>query len=296
MAVANLYVYCGEGGISVNQTNLLLDSLSKKRSWHSHDGIELMDLAVITNEPVSSFREQVGSIVPYDETKFENPYWNIMFAYEHANNKLHGDSKAVILQGNVYGQDLIQIPSLEVIPERGSTEHSKITDGADIQMVKDQDLMVVQQFDNWWNDETEYSPYYMGIAASSCKHIWTEFNKQYETIIDEYDPTPYGLQQWIECEIEEDLFYLNTCSGIMAPYGISDPERNAELNQLWEDNVRPTFNIDNGWRGLGGEQESLLYETDHEYRTISRQVSWIILEGDTDNILEKDEYFRWWIY
>lgn len=296
MAVANFYVYCGEGGITVEQTNLFLDSLSKKRAWTSHDGIELMDLTVITNEPESSFRKEVGSIISYDPNKFDNPFWNIIFAYKHASDYLHGDSKAIILQGNIYGQDLLAIPSLKVVPERGTTTHSDVKDQDEIDMVRDQNLIVVQQFQNWWNDDTEYAPHYMGIAASSCKHIWTEFNKQYETIVDEYDPDPYGFQQWIECDIEEDLFYLNQHVGIISPYAVGKPEIQQERNQLWEDNVRPTFNVDDGWRGIGGEIESLLFETEHEYRTVSRQVSWFILEGDTSNILEEDEYFRWWIY
>ena len=94
------------------------------------------------------------------------------------------------------------------------------------------------------------------------------------------------------------MFWLNDAKGICVPYAICDKEKQLERNELWESNVRPWF-VDNppdgyGWRGLGGEQESLLYEFDHEYRTISRQVSFITFEGNTDNILD-DEFARWWI-
>ena len=49
-----------------------------------------------------------------------------------------------------------------------------------------------------------------------------------------------------------------------------------------------------GWRGLGGDEEAELFSYDHEYRDISRQVSFITFEGDTSNITE-DEYVRWWM-
>ncbi len=41
-------------------------------------------------------------------------------------------------------------------------------------------------------------------------------------------------------------------------------------------------------------EEALLFEYDHEYRSVSRQVSFIALEGDTA-VAEEDEYCRWWI-
>ena len=59
MAVSNIVVYCGEGGWSVDEVNLFSDSLSRKRQWVSHEGIDLVSLHVLTNENDSLFYRQV---------------------------------------------------------------------------------------------------------------------------------------------------------------------------------------------------------------------------------------------
>ena len=48
-AVTNYFVYCGDGGMSVQDVNILTDSMSRQRMWESHDGINLHDLYVRTN-------------------------------------------------------------------------------------------------------------------------------------------------------------------------------------------------------------------------------------------------------
>ena len=93
------------------------------------------------------------------------------------------------------------------------------------------------------------------------------------------------------------MFWLNHPHGLISPYAIGDKDTQLARNELWEANVRPHFqNMDDGygWRGLGGDEEALLFEYDHEYRAVSRQCSFITFEGDTDD-LESDEYVRWWM-
>ena len=158
-------------------------------------------------------------------------------------------------------------------------------------------LFPVQQFDNWWNDETDMSPFWLGIPSSTCRYFFNSFNNNYDSILEDYDPNAYGWQQYIECELEPELFYLNHPHGINAPYKLYEKEGNKARNEIWESNVRPYFQNEDdgyGWRGLGGEPEALLFDYDHEYRTVSRQVSFITFEGDTDKILE-DEWVRWFI-
>ena len=296
MAVSNLYIYCGEGGTSVDGVNRLSDSLSKRRIWESHDGIELAELTVLTNEDPSLFYKEVT--VQALEHEYENPYWNFIECL-NVSSSLHGEEKVVLLQGELFAQDLISIPTLETTPEKGSVLHAaKPIEGEDADNVRENGLYPIQQFDNWWNDETEYSPFYMGIPASTARDIYKKFLHDKDNIIADYDPTPYGFQQWIECDLEPELFWLQHPHGIMSPYPVNDWDTREELNKLWDENVRPHFNppLDGyGWRGLGGDEEAKLFESDHEYQTLSRQVSWLILEGDVDNVLE-DSWFRWWIY
>jgi len=296
MAVANIYVYCGEGGWSVQDVNRLSDSLSIARQWDSHDGIKLTSLTCLTNEDSDLFYNQV-TVKKLGSPLFDG-FWNTMSCYQEGFMDNHGEDKVIVLSAPTVCMDLIGIPILEGCPERGSTENAAktITD-EDKHMVKDEQLYPLQQFDNWWNDETDMSPFYTGVAASTAKHFFNDFKNRYEIIAEDYDATPYGLQQWIECELESELFWLNHPHGIHVPYAVGDKDTQLARNELWESNVRPHFqnlNDGYGWRGLGGDEEALLFEYDHEYRSVSRQCSFITLEGDT-SVAEEDEYCRWWI-
>jgi hypothetical protein len=295
-AVTNFFVYCGEGGWSVDDVNRLSDSLSVQRIWNTHDGIKLADLFVVTNIDKSMF-ERHCRVIEYDSDLFEG-FWSYMNCFRAAKRQLHGDNKAIILNAPTVGRDLISIPSMESIPEQGKTENAaKSIPAEDKILILENDLYPVQQFDNWWNEETDMSPFYIGVASSTAGFIFNKFEDDYEQIIEDYDATPYGAQQWFECELESKFFYLTHAHGVNIPYAPNDWEKQEQRNILWEENVRPHFNppLDGyGWRGLGGDEESALFHEEHEYRDISRQASWITFEGDTDTLIE-DEYLRWWV-
>ncbi len=295
-AVTNFFVYCGEDGWSVDDVNRLSDSFSRHRIWNTHDGVHLVDLFVVTNIDKGMF-ERHCRVLEFNAEKFDG-FWKYMNCFDKASSHLHGDNKCVILNHPTIGLDLIAIPTLESVPERGKTENAaRSIAPEDKQKVIDDKLYPVQQFDNWWNEETDYSPFYLGVCSSTATMIYEEFENNYEQITSDYDDTPYGAQQWLECELEPKLFYLNHAHGVNIPFALNDWEKQEQRNVLWEKNVRPHFNppVDGyGWRGLGGDEGASLFHKEHEYRDISRQASWVTIEGDTDEILT-DEYARWWI-
>ena len=299
MAVSNIYVYCGEGGLSVADVNRLSDSISKTRCWESHDGIDLTSLTVISNEDPSLFYTQDGRVTIQPFTYDYGGFWNNITCYQQGYTNHHDEDKVVVITGSMICHDLVGIPMLEHAPVQGKTENAaQNIDEEDKGLIKENNLCPIQQFDNWFNDETDYAPWFLGVAASTAKIIYNKLNDNIDELKVDYDPTPYGLQQFIECELEEQLFWLNQPKGILAPYQLNNKETQLSRNTIWEEQVRPWFVEDApdgyGWRGLGGEQESLLWEFEHEYRTISRQVSFIVFEGDQDKILD-DEFARWWI-
>ena len=82
--------------------------------------------------------------------------------------------------------------------------------------------------------------------------------------------------------------------GILSPYAINNQVQNTLYNDEFEEIVRPHIdNTDTPWRGLGGEQESKLFEFDHEYRTVSKQVSFLYLEGKDKP--EADTWLDLWV-
>ena len=54
---------------------------------------------------------------------------------------------------------------LESAPVQGGIEADKSIAEEDKAMVKEQQLYPIQQFDNWWNDETDMSPFWIGVAV-----------------------------------------------------------------------------------------------------------------------------------
>ena len=57
-AVTSYFVYCGEGGLSVSDTNTFIDAMSK-RMWLSHDGVKLHDLYIVTDEDSEQFYQSM---------------------------------------------------------------------------------------------------------------------------------------------------------------------------------------------------------------------------------------------
>ena len=167
MAVSNIVVYCGEGGWSVKDVNRFSDSLSRKRQWVSHEGIDLVSLHVLTNEDDSAFYRQVRTFNP--DFQYEG-FWNNIHCLKHGAREFHAEDKVIILTQPIIGLDLCGVPLLENVPECGKTENA---------------------------------------AKTTCRHFYNKFNDEYPSIIEDYDSNPYGWQQFIECEIEPNLFYLN---------------------------------------------------------------------------------------
>ena len=79
---------------------------------------------------------------------------------------MHDEDKVIVLTQPTIGVELIGIPMLESAPVQGSTENAaKSIAEEDKAMVKEQQLYPIQQFDNWWNDETDMSPFWIGVAV-----------------------------------------------------------------------------------------------------------------------------------
>ena len=113
----------------------------------------------------------------------------------------HDEDKVVVVTGSMICHDLVGIPMLEHAPVQGKTENAaQNIDEEDKELIRKNDLCPIQQFDNWFNDETDYAPWFLGVAASTAKIIYNKLNDNIDELKTDYDPTPYGLQQFIECE------------------------------------------------------------------------------------------------
>lgn len=291
-AVTTYFVYCGDGGMSVEDVNTLTDSMSRQRMWESHDGITLHELYVVTPKDEELFNSPAKIINFLDEG---DGYWNILKVFKTAGETVDAEHKVCLIQGHTRCKDVTSILSLENIPEQGMTNNppKPISDEDRIRITKDK-LIPVQQFINWWDDTTEWSPYVFGATASSFSELYIQLST-IEDLQSDYEDSPIGLQQAIEVELEDKLYRLESPKGASGIYYINDKDKNLELNELWESEVRPWFTNGEcpyGWRGIGGDSDSKYIEYGHEYRDINRQSSYYTVIGEPS---DSDEYYRLWI-
>lgn len=290
-AVTSYFVYCGEGGLTVSDTNTFIDSMSQQRMWLSHDGVKLHDLYIVTDEDSEQFYSQhVNGFIPTGDWNGE---WCLMEGFKYAYENVDDEHKAVFISGRSIVHWGISQISLQNIPERGSCALMRFPYTRERQQeVEDKMLFPVEQFDNWWSDDTEYSPYYFGIAASSASFFYKKFSADSDRIQSEYN----NFQEWLEVELMEYVAHIPYPSGTNAVIHINDKPANKNLNLAWDENVRPSFTDGSnpyGWRGMGGEPEAKYISFNHEYRDLTKQCSLVTFIGEEDP--RSDEWIRLWI-
>tara|TARA_B100000085_G_scaffold209451_1_gene193408 strand:- start:1445 stop:2329 length:885 start_codon:yes stop_codon:yes gene_type:complete len=290
-AVTSYFVYCGEGGLSVQDTNDFIDAMSRQRMWVSHDGVKLHDLYVVTDEDSEQFyNEYINDFIPTGDWNGE---WCLMEGFKYAYENVDDEHKAVFFTGRTRVHNCISQLSLQNIPERGSCALMRFPWSEERQQeVEDKMLFPVEQYDNWWSDDTEYSPYYFGIAASSASFFYKKFSADSDRIQSEYN----NFQEWLEVELLEFVAHIPYPNGTNAVLHINDKAANKNLNLIWDENVRPSFTDGSnpfGWRGMGGEPEAKYVSYGHEYRDLTKQCSLVTFIGEEDPRI--DEWLRLWI-
>ena len=117
-------------------------------------------------------------------------------------------------------------------------------------------------------EQTMFLPYfYQHVYGDHQDFVSKMFDKD---IISKYET----FAHFIEGEYEE--FLLPMQPGVVGKYFVGDRERNDNLNEMWEKNVRPSFPAQ--WRGIGGDEESQYIHWEHDYRDMSKQTSLLYLD------------------
>ena len=74
---------------------------------------------------------------------------------------------------------------------------------------------------------------------------------------------------------------------------VNNKEKNDDLSQQWEDNVRPYF--PESWSAPGGEEAAPYIEWEHEYRDMTKQVKFLYFNTNNGTELpESDRYLLLW--
>jgi hypothetical protein len=249
-------------GVTSEDVNRLKLSLDRQRSL-SNDGMSIARLSCYTDDPTG-----------LDEG-------------------LREESKCTYVNARVVARNMCTSIIYEGLPNKGTTDECNFTfTTEETASIKENDTSFLYQERNWMEDgDTQYFPHFCGFVQGDGKYIVDNFLADMAGVQEKYGS---NVQQYIEDQIAENKgMVLNTMHGMIGQYHIGDEFANLELNKLYEENVRPSFDNEGEWRGLGGDQQAKFIHFEHEYRTISQQCSFVHLKGDADP--KSDRYLELWV-
>ena len=286
-----------DNGVKTEDVKRFWKSVQRQRITRpTEDGIRLARLNIFTDDPEGLPDDKGTRIVPFfPDSKVTDPAYHKIALFE---NDLFGEgTKTVVLDPRLSIRDFSLMEIAAGLPDAGTTDETNFTfTDEEKSSIAENMTVFTQQATNWWSNNitSEYHHAYLGFVQGG----WSFLKEAWETnsaSIQEQYPGEGGFQSWLETFIESNkVMVLPMEIGILAPYSINNQVQNTLYNDEFEAKVRPHIdNTDTPWRGLGGEQEAKLFEFDHEYRTVSKQVSFLYFEGEDEP--ESDTWCDLWI-
>jgi len=286
-----------DNGVKTEDVKRFWKSVQRQRITRpTEDGIRLARLNIFTDDPEGLPEDKGTRIVPFfPDSKVTDPAYHKLSLFE---NDLFGEgTKTMILDPRLSIRDFSLMEIATGLPDAGTTDETDFTfTDEETTSIAENMTVFMQQAPNWWNNNatSEYHHSYLGFVQGGWSFLKEEFETNSASIQEQY-PGEGGFQSWLESFIATNkVMVLPMEVGILSPYAINDSVKNTLYNDEFEEKVRPHIdNTDTPWRGLGGEQESKLFEFDHEYRTVSKQVSFLYLEGEDEP--EEDTWLDLWV-
>ena len=293
MAVNNIFTFQTKNSQWTPQDiNDRFDQLLRQKAVYSHDGITLNAFHVITDEDSSLFNDAIN-VIDINEYNHDGLTGDELMALplRLAKDFGEGDTKATVIHPCVLYHELFAVPLLQRLPDRGDCSHSayKLTD-AEKKEIEDNNLKSISAVVNWQNNNIGYYSQFYSFLTEDGRDFYDYFQEMNEVSELGNVNVPNILSQ------NDKVFVCKEARALLSEYKISDPKFNRQQNELFEEHVRPYFTNGEclyGWRGLGGEEDAAYFYLNHEYNTLSRQVSFIALVGDTRP--ETDDYCRLWL-
>ena len=261
----------------------------------NEDGIALARMNIYTDDPTGLPVSDKIRILPFfsqpETDKITDPAYRKLDLFD--TEKFGIGTKTIILDPRLICRDFCANCIATGVPDAGTTNETAYTfTPEETATIAENMTVFTQQAPNWWSDATEYHHSYLGFSQGGWDWLREEFLKDPEGIQSQY-PGEEGFQQWLESFPTEKITPLPLATGVVSPYYLNDSVKNTLLNDTFEEVVRPTFT--GNWTGLGGDEESLLYEFDHEYRTVSKQVSYVFLDNAYTTDPHEDEWVDLWV-
>lgn len=288
MAIELVVIKTEDNGITSDMVNRLELSLSRERSL-INDGFRMARLNILTDDKTGIKKTENIRFLPYEgNDKITNPDFLRILPHGGLDETISEMTKTIVLDGNIIARNLITSFLMDGIPDKGTCNEGNFPfTNEQRDDIRDNNLTCVDQGHNWWKSDspTVFTSAYMGFNQTETKYMYDLFMENSVAIQEKYNT----FQEWWEDTF--DGFTTHPKVGLIGGYAINEEDVNLTYNKRYEEVVRPTF--PENWRGIGGDESAKYIHLDHEYRTITKQTSILILEGEDDP--STDRYLELWI-
>ena len=286
-----------DNGVETEDVKRFWKSMERQRITRpNEDGIRLARLNIFTDDPEGLPESDGTRIVPvFPDKLVTDPAYHKVALFE---NSMFGEgTKTMVVDPKLIVKDFSLMEIAAGLPDAGTTEETNFTfTDEEKSSIAENMTVFTQQAPNWWSNDstTSFHHSYLGFVQGGWSFLREEWENNSVSIQEQF-PGEHGFQKWLESFIESNqVMVLPMEIGILSPYAVNNRVQNTLYNDEFEQIVRPHIdNTETPWRGLGGEQESKLFEFDHEYRTVSKQVSFLYLEGEDEP--EADTWLDLWV-
>ena len=266
-----------------------------------HEGMQICRFVVISDYDMEDFQKldiYDGDPANISPVKFLKAQYSDQEVPHHSfhqreifKNTLFGShDKTMFIDANVMPRGLMHSILFSSLPEKGDPAHTTYELAEDQkEKIKENNWATLNMPLDWTETESTMfqTSFYQHIYGDHADFVQKMFDKD---IISKYET----FAHFIEGEYEE--FLLPMQPGVVGKYFVGDRERNDNLNEMWEKNVRPSFPAQ--WRGIGGDEDSQYIHWEHDYRDMSKQTSLLYLDrGASGDLVDpnSDYWLKLWI-
>jgi len=283
-------------GVSSEVINEAFVRLLKFRIKYVQRGFNEVEFFCLTNEPEGLLDEIHPLPIKVDPLITDEDYYRLqLLGGQPALHITDGATKNILWNPRLVPLDLCQISVLTNIPDKGQIKQLQDDVELDVETlktIKDKNLPFAEMPMKWWDDEdgdTEFKgDWYFAWNSDELSAIKTTFEDDITNTIDTYSAKG-GVQGFIEANFKGVV--LPTKIGQFTPYYVNNDDKNVILAKQWEEKIRPYFPEE--WHSPDkDEMSAFLFSWDHEYRTVSKQVQFLYMDGDDEP--KSDMYARLW--
>ena len=294
MPMEMVVVKTKDNDLTSEQFKTFLTGVQRQRIIEPNsDGIPLYRLNVYTDDPTGIPDREDVRIIPFFAKESDKITDSAYRKLDMFDTDLFGEgTKTCLVDPNIHFVDFAMAELAKGIPDQGTTTETHFHFSAEEEAsVKENNTLFITQGEDWWNESNTntYSHTLTCFVQGGWDFLREEFLKDPVSIQTEY-PGEEGFQRWLETFYDDKkVMPLPFPKGVLSSYKTHDHPRNLALNDLFETEVRPSWTE---WRGMGGEEEGRLFDFGHEYRTLSKHVSFLYIDGNTPH---EDEWLDLWV-